>query len=89
MGECALRPGYTEMMAASLLSATDSAGWEKFMREVLDMPLSLLPAVKHVVKMGVWKRSKDPLNHVKRATENWAMRDDFKPGLGGPKGQRD
>jgi hypothetical protein len=68
------RPGYTQIEAVSFL-ASDSKGWETFMRDVLNMPLSMLTAVQHVVvKRRHWMIASDPLKQVKSAAENWAAR---------------
>ena len=60
------RPGYVEVAAMCDL-APDSALWEHFIREVIHMPLWMLPAVQHAVRQKAWTRALDP---IKSVTEN-------------------
>jgi hypothetical protein len=45
------RPGSAEIEAVSRL-ASDSAEWWPFLRDVLKLPFSMLPAVRYAVKAG-------------------------------------
>ena len=44
------RPGYAQVGAASHLTP-DDPGWMQFIKSVLRMPPSVLPAVRYAVKM--------------------------------------
>jgi hypothetical protein len=68
-----LRPGYSQIQAASLL-APDSEAWEPFMRDVLKMPLSMLRAVQYAVNVKAWRLANDPLAQVRKSAGNWAVR---------------
>ena len=59
-----LRPGYLQIEAATLL-APDSAAWEPFMLDVIGLPLSMLPSVQRVMRSGIWRRVKAPIECVK------------------------
>ncbi|MGA2716857.1 MAG: hypothetical protein ABSG41_27530 [Bryobacteraceae bacterium] len=81
-----LRPGYSKLMAARY-DGLDTEGWKALMKDTLHLPLSMLPAVKRAVKLGVWRHAKDP---VKCVTET-AERDTARTGSSGkpavPKGE--
>ena len=47
----------------------DSAGWVALMKNVINLPLSMLPAVKHAVKFGKWKVANDPIRCVRENAE--------------------
>jgi hypothetical protein len=88
-----LRPGFTELEAASTW-APSSEEWIPFMRDVLNMPLSMLPAVHYAMGCKAWKVAKDPIKQVRGFAQNWEKRrarsacgDDysFKPAV--PKGE--
>jgi len=63
-----LRPGYRELMVARY-DGLDAYGWSALMTGTLHLPLSMLPAVKHAVKMGIWRQAKDPVKCVTEAAE--------------------
>jgi hypothetical protein len=67
------RPGYAQIEALSHL-ASDSADWWPFVRDVLNLPFSMLPAVRYAVKAGGWRIAKDPVGQLKNAAENHARR---------------
>jgi hypothetical protein len=56
-------PGYAELAAMNGL-ATDAAEWEPLMRDVLGMPMSMLPCVQWAVKANIWKRAHNPIQQV-------------------------
>jgi len=68
-----LRPGYREVRAASLLPR-DAEAWEPFVRNVLGLPLSMLPGVQQSITRKTWMLAKDPLEQVRNAATNWAGR---------------
>jgi hypothetical protein len=68
MIEGRLRPGYTALEAARRL-ALDSDGWLPFVQDVLQLPLSTLPAVRRVVRKGAWRYARDPLQSVRENAE--------------------
>jgi hypothetical protein len=74
MIDAALRPGYVQIDAANRLEL-DSAAWEPFMRDVLGLPLSMLPAVQWTVRMNLWRRASDPLKCVRKTAERRAVRE--------------
>jgi hypothetical protein len=67
------RRGYTQLEAVCLLKP-DAEGWEPFTRDVLNMPISMLPAIQYAVKAKRWQTAIDPLGQVRRTAENWAGR---------------
>ena len=68
-----LRPGYPQVKAASLLPR-DAEAWEPFVRNVLGLPLSMLPEVQQPISRKTWMLAKDPLEQVRNAATNWAGR---------------
>lgn len=67
------RPGYAQIEAVRRLSS-DSVEWNLFMRDVVQMPLSMLSAVQCVVKAPSWKFANDPVKQLRSAAANWAKR---------------
>lgn len=67
------RPGYAEVASASHLAA-DSAEWLPFLRDVLKLPFSMLPAVRYAVKADRWRVAKDPVAQIRNSAENWDKR---------------
>ena len=67
------RPGYDQIRAASFLPPNAEA-WKPFVRDVLGLPLSMLPGVQYAVNTKVWKNAKAPLEQVRNAATNWAER---------------
>jgi hypothetical protein len=63
------RPGYAQVEAVSRL-VSNSAEWWPFMRDVMQMPLSMLPTVRYAVKAGAWRQAKDPVGQLRTAAEN-------------------
>jgi len=74
MIEGRLRPGYTALAAARHL-ALDSDGWIPFMKDVLQLPLSALPAVRRVVRKGAWRYANNPLQSVRENAERDCRRE--------------
>jgi hypothetical protein len=68
-----LRPGYREVKAASLLPR-DAEAWVPFVRDVLGLPLSMLPGVQQSINRKAWMLARDPLEQVRNAAANWAGR---------------
>ena len=64
----ALRPGYTALTVARKL-AFDSEDWLPLMKDVLQIPLSMLPAVRRVVRKGAWRYAHDPCQSVRENAE--------------------
>jgi hypothetical protein len=70
----ALRPGYMQIAAASQLAA-NSELWAPFMRDVLGLPMEMLPAVQWAVNRNVWRAAGNPLASVKGMAERRAARE--------------
>jgi hypothetical protein len=71
-----------------------SEEWQRFMHDVLHLPLSMLPAVQYAMGRKAWKVANDPIEQVRGSAQNWEKRrarsargDDFifKPAV--PKGE--
>ena len=73
MIEAPLRPGYTSLEAADK-SQQDDGVWFSLMRDVLQLPAWMLPAVQRAVSKGHWRRSNDPRRCVRENTEREALR---------------
>lgn len=68
MIEDRLRPGYAALAAARDL-ALDSDGWLPLMNDMLQLPVSMLPAVRRAVRKGAWRYAHDPLMSVRENAE--------------------
>ena len=44
------------------------------MRDLSNMPLSMLEAVQYAVKAKQWRKARDPIRQVRSSAENWASR---------------
>jgi hypothetical protein len=55
--------------------APNSEAWLPFMRDVILLPMSMLPAAQGVVKIGMWRKAHDPLKSVRDSTERRAARE--------------
>ena len=74
MIEARLRPGYAALAAVCKL-ARDSDGWAALMKDVLHLPMSMLPAVERAVRNGSWRRAIDPIASVKANVERDCRRE--------------
>jgi|HubBroStandDraft_1064217.scaffolds.fasta_scaffold208944_2 hypothetical protein len=63
------RAGYAQIDAASCLTP-DAEAWEPFMRDVVQLPLSMLPAIRYAVKAGRWKVAGDPIGQIRNFARN-------------------
>jgi hypothetical protein len=62
---------------AARKSGLNSNGWPALMNDVLHLPLSMLPAVRRVVKQGAWRQAIDPIACVKAGAERDCRRGDL------------
>ncbi|MGA2716875.1 MAG: hypothetical protein ABSG41_27630 [Bryobacteraceae bacterium] len=69
----ALRPGYKALATARKLPLNDEA-WLPLMRDLLQLPAWMLPAVHRTVRKGTWRYANDPLNCVRENAEREAAR---------------
>jgi hypothetical protein len=67
------RPGYTSLEAADKLQQNDGV-WFSLMRDVLQLPAWMLPAVQRAVSKGHWRRASDPRRSVRENAEREATR---------------
>ena len=58
------RPGYAEIKAASALHP-DSGAWAFFMREIINLPREMTPAVCQVIRLGQWHDAPDPVEAIR------------------------
>ncbi len=65
--------GYVEIEAASL-HAEDSAEFAAFVRDVVNMPAELAPAVAEAIRQQKWKIAPNPLAVVRTAAHQEAKR---------------
>lgn len=72
------RPGYAQIEAASHLKQDDEA-WTAFMREVMQMPLSMLPAVRYAVKTHKWRLAREPIVQIRNIASHWEARRNANP----------
>jgi hypothetical protein len=80
-----LRPGYNAIKAASKLPE-DADGWRIFMKDVLGLPLAMLPSVQRVIKQRIWMRARNPLGCLKESAERDAIRTNLSRKPAAPKG---
>ena len=73
MIEAHLRRGYTVLMNARE-AGLDPDGWDALVKDVLHLPLSMLPAVKRAVSKGVWQRANDPIRCVRENAKREGLR---------------
>ena len=73
MIEAHLRPGYTAL-AAVLKNGLDPKGWDALMKETLDLPLWMLPAVQIAIGKRYWRMANDPLKCVRENARRQAIR---------------
>jgi hypothetical protein len=70
----ALKPsGYAEIEAATQFS-DDSAEFGAFVREVLNMPAEMVPAVRDAISQQKWKIAPNPLAQIRTAAWQAARR---------------
>jgi hypothetical protein len=72
------RPGYAAISAVHGLPP-DDAGWTRFLRDVLDLPLWLAPAVQVAIRQASWRQALNPLETVRENAHRAAIRMDLKP----------
>jgi hypothetical protein len=65
--------GYAEVEAASQLSP-ESGAWEAFMRDVVQMPAAMTPAVQEAIRQRQWRISPNPLAVVRKMAYQEAKR---------------
>ncbi|MGA2716283.1 MAG: hypothetical protein ABSG41_24570 [Bryobacteraceae bacterium] len=68
-----LRPGYAELAAADNFQQDDGT-WFSLMRNVLQLPAWMLPAVQRAVRRGYWRQANDPIKCVRENAEREARR---------------
>jgi hypothetical protein len=72
------RPGYAAISAVHGL-APDDPGWTRFMRDVLGLPLWMVPAVQVAIRQAAWKQALNPLETVRENAHRVVSRMDLKP----------
>lgn len=75
-------------MAAARHLALDSDEWLPLMKDVLQLPLSMLPAVRRVVRKGVWRYAHNPLQSVRENAERDCKREAIANESGRPEPRR-
>jgi hypothetical protein len=65
--------GYAEIEAVSQLPP-ESDAWEAFMRDVVQMPAAMTPAVQEAVRQPQWRISPNPLAVVRKMAYQEAKR---------------
>ena len=66
-------PFYAEIEQASRW-APDAAEWQAFVRDIIQMPESMTPAVQEAVRQPRWKIAPNPLAAVRTAAHQEAKR---------------
>jgi hypothetical protein len=66
--------GQCQYLTAARKLPPDDAAWLPLMRDVLQLPLWMLPAVRLVMRTGPWTRAKDPIASVRGSAERAAIR---------------
>ena len=66
-------PFYSEIEAASQWPP-DSEQWHSFVRDVVQMPESMIPAVQEAVRQPKWKIAPNPLASIRTAAHQEAKR---------------
>jgi hypothetical protein len=79
-------PFHTEIEAASAL-AQDSPEFISFVRDVVNMPVEMAPAVFEAIRQQRWKISPNPLAGIRTAAHQEAKRMGLEPGPGAPNGR--
>jgi hypothetical protein len=72
------RPGHAAISDARALAPGDP-GWARFTRDVLDLPLWMVPAVQVAIRQASWKQALNPLETVRENAHRVAIRMDLKP----------
>jgi hypothetical protein len=76
--------GYVEIESASQL-ADDSEEWLAFVREFVNLPEQLAPAVREAIRRHTWKIAPNPLAAIRRAAHQEARRMGLEHSPGGQK----
>lgn len=66
-------PFYTEIEAASQWPP-DSGEWLAFVRDVVQMPEAMLPAIQEAIRQQRWKIAPNPLASIRTAAHQEAKR---------------
>jgi hypothetical protein len=66
-------PHYPEIEAASQLPP-DSEEWQAFVRDVVKMPATMIPAVQEAIRQQRWKIAPNPLASIRTAAHQEAKR---------------
>jgi hypothetical protein len=66
-------PHYLEIEAASRW-APDSEQWQAFVRDVVQMPATMVPAVQEAIRQQRWKIAPNPLASIRTAAHQEAKR---------------
>jgi hypothetical protein len=66
-------PFYAEIDAASQL-APDAPEWQAFVRDVIQLPEALTPAVQEAIRQQRWKIAPNPLAAIRTAAHQEAKR---------------
>ena len=66
-------PFYPEIEAASQWPA-DSEQWREFVRDVVQMPTTMIPAVQEAIRQQRWKIAPNPLASIRTAAHQEAKR---------------
>ena len=68
-----LRPGYPALEAADNFQQNDGT-WFSLLRDVLQLPAWMLPAVQRAVRRRTWRQANDPIRCVRENAEREAGR---------------
>jgi hypothetical protein len=52
----------------------DADAWHVFMKDLLGMPMWMLPAVQYAVRLGAWTRANNPAENIRICAERQALR---------------
>jgi hypothetical protein len=66
-------PFYAEIEAASQLPP-DSEDWRTFVRDVVQMPETMIPAIQEAIRQQRWKIAPNPLASIRTAAHQEAKR---------------
>ena len=66
-------PHYLEIEAASQWPA-DSKQWQAFVRDVVQMPATMIPAVQEAIRQQRWRIALNPLASIRTAAHQEAKR---------------
>jgi hypothetical protein len=68
-----LAEGYAEVHLATQWSP-EAESWVAFMRQIIRLPIWMLPVVQHVIRRRAWRKAADPLEQIRAASNREAAR---------------